>query len=69
MPEQTASQSGPPSRSAPVDRDSIAPSLSAPEVSQAAQAGQITPALVAEVTEKVYRLLLADLRLERERRR
>jgi hypothetical protein len=55
--------------SSPVDRDSIAPVPPSPDAAAALQAGQLTPALVAEVTEKVYRLLLADLRLERERRR
>jgi hypothetical protein len=32
-------------------------------------ASTLTPALVREVTDKVYALLLADLRIERERRR
>lgn len=68
MPEETSVPSG--SRVSSLnDRDSIAPVPPSPEAVQDLQAGQITPALVAEVTEKIYRLLLADLRLERERRR
>ncbi|MCB0125750.1 MAG: hypothetical protein KDE58_26025 [Caldilineaceae bacterium] len=31
--------------------------------------GQLTPALIREVTEKVYELWLRDLRIERERLR
>lgn len=66
MPVENTDLPGPRTRPAPVDRDSIAHFPSAPET-QPAQEGQITPALVAEVTEKVYRLLLADLRIGRER--
>jgi len=68
VPVQNSHLPGPRNRPAPVDRDSIAPFPVVPE-SQPAQEGQITPALVAEVAEKVYRLMLADLRIERERRR
>jgi len=32
------------------------------------QPGSITPELLAKVTEKVYAMLLADLKLDRERR-
>jgi len=43
--------------------------MSAKSVTDPAQKTAPTPELVAQVTEKVYRLFLQDARLERERAR
>jgi hypothetical protein len=40
-----------------------------PTNTQASQPGAITPALVREVADKVYNLMMRDLRIEQERQR